>query len=353
MTDVYKVVTSVKEIATLNDRLADQLARTFLYAEKREITYPAGHHRGNVFFETSTGTDVRAWSPVKRKDRLLNFLLSGQPGSTKWMEISVQLNFPADSYNRRMAGAFVTDETGAVFVAHRGKLTKGNAGLKKAKVLREFSSRVIEASDGKQTSRLILIGALDDEDLADRLWRFALEAREVATKLGQESDDESQDRTPPNSLPVHRSATTISPAQRLLKLRSYFDEYAGETTSKGHGGGRRTVQHGDIVKALELHLRDKGESQKAQAIDLALINSKEVNLYEVKTSARTTDVYTGVGQLIIHGECIRELLKLPVQRFLVLPKNPKEEHARQIRTKTDLKIITYIKSLEGYAFEGL
>lgn len=253
-----------------------------------------------------------------------------------------------------MAGVFVTDETGTIFVAHRGKLTKGNAGLKKHKVLREFSSRVIQAKDGKQHSRLILIGALDDVRLADRLWEFAMEAREVATKISLETDDGGEEEEEFHStITPEKTDETILPAQRLLKLRSYFDEYAGETISKGHGGGKRTVQHGDIVKALESYLRGTGDTQKAQAIDLALVSKKEVNLYEVKTSAKTTDVYTGVGQLIIHGECIHELLKLPVQRFLVLPASPKEEHARQIRKKAGLKIVTYAKSVDGYTFQGL
>jgi hypothetical protein len=93
------------------------------------------------------------------------------------MQIDVQLNFPAGTYNRRMAGAFVIEENGDFLVAHRGKLTKGKAGLPKAKVFREFASRTVEADDQGRTSKIILISALDDLELADRLWKFAVEAR--------------------------------------------------------------------------------------------------------------------------------------------------------------------------------
>jgi hypothetical protein len=138
-----------------------------------------------------------------------------------------------------------------------------------------------------------------------------------------------------------------------LKHRAYFDEYAGEGTSKGHGGGKRTVEHGDVVKALEAVLRGNGSSQKAQAIDLAIVATAEADLFEVKTSARTTDVYTGVGQLLIHGECIKELFGLPVKRHLVLPEKPKPSHGRHISRKADINIVTYRKEGGTYRFSGL
>lgn len=137
-----------------------------------------------------------------------------------------------------------------------------------------------------------------------------------------------------------------------MKLRDYFDEYSGEGSSKGHGGGKRAVEHGDIVKALELQLRQKGLTQKAQAIDLAVV-AASVDLYEVKTSARTTDVYTGVGQLLIHGECVKELLDLPVRRHLVLPEAPRPSHGKHVTRKGGITIVTYQKSGGTYTFSGL
>lgn len=355
--DSFSVVTDVNEIARLNQQLGKQLAKTFRFKEAREITYPSGHQPGTVYFESSSGTGVRAWSPRTEPDKLLNFMLAGDPGSTKWIEITVQLNFPAGEYNRRMAGAFVKDSRGEVFIAHRGKLTKGKAGLPKAQVFREFAARTVEAEDAGRVSTVILISELDDPALADRLWAFAEEAREVATRLGEELHGGGGDGSEPPGTPPGGAGgggrQPTSPADRLLKLRAYFDEYAGEGTSKGHGGGTRTVEHGDVVKALEAALRSKGNSQKAQAIDLAIVATAEVDLFEVKTSARTTDVYTGVGQLLIHGECIRELLGLPVKRHLVLPEKPRASHGRHISRKADINVVTFQKDGGTYRFSGL
>ncbi|RYG36835.1 MAG: hypothetical protein EON93_04540 [Burkholderiales bacterium] len=355
MSSSFTVVTDVAEIALLNRELGRRLSKTFKVRRTRQITYPAGHETGTVYFESGGGTSVRAWSPSPGPDKLVNFLLVGDPSTEAWMEIDVQLNFPAGSYNRRMAGAFVIDDKGDVLVAHRGKLTKGRAGLKKAKVFREFAAHTVEAEDQGRTSKVILISALDDTELADRLWEFAVEAREVATRIAAETGGEEAEVDAPTSSRTDRpqgGKLPTRPKDAMLKLRDYFDEYAGEGTSKGHGGGKRTVEHGDVVKALEALLRADGRSQKAQAIDLAIV-AAEVDLYEVKTSARTTDVYTGVGQLLIHGECIRELLELPVRRHLVLPEPPRASHGKHVTKKGGINIVTYEMAGAGYKFSGL
>lgn len=354
MSSSFEVVTDVAEIVRLNKKLGQRLRKTFKVRRTREIAFPAGRFTRTVFFEAAAGIDVRAWSPFSREGKLINFLLVDDPTASTYMQIEVQLNFPEGSYNRRMAGAFVIDEKGDVLVAHRGKLTKGNSALPKAKVFHEFASQTVEAEDKPNTSKVILISALDDPKLADRLWAFAAEAREVATRIAADADGDCADGEPNAGSPGR--ALGSKPPARLrdpsLKLRDYFDEYAGEGNSKGYGGGKRTVEHGDVVKALEAELRGTGRSQKAQAIDLAIV-AASVDLYEVKTSARTTDVYTGVGQLLIHGECIRELLERSVRRHLVLPAAPRTTHAKHITNKGGIRIVTYEKTGDKYHFTGL
>jgi len=223
-------------------------------------------------------------------------------------------------------------------------------------VLDEFSPWLIEAEDGlKQPSKLILITSLDDIDIANKLCEFATEARKVATKLGEAPAQVTSQKTTHTGLSSPATAprkSNGSPVSRMLKLSKYFDEYAGIGHTKGHGGGRRTVEHGDIVKALESYLSGTGNSQKAQAIDLAVISHKHVDLYEVKTSARSTDVYTGVGQLLIHGEGISEFLNLPVRRYLVLPERPNKFHEPHIIGKGEMHIVTFHKTNGRYCFTG-
>jgi hypothetical protein len=150
-----------------------------------------------------------------------------------------------------------------------------------------------------------------------------------------------------------QSLTVGADGKGMLKLQTYFNEFAGQGHTKGHSGGDRTVEHGAIVKALEALQRNKGISKKAQAIDLAVVTTERVDLFEVKTSARTTDVYTGVGQLLIHGECIADLLDLPVRRYLVLPERPHEAHEPHIIGKGDISIVTFLRVNGKYVFTAI
>ncbi|MDM8357392.1 hypothetical protein [Pandoraea communis] len=231
MDEAFEVVTDIADISRLNEQLAKQLRATLQYKESREISYPAGHHTGTVYFEARAGASVRAWSPHVAPDKLLNLVLFAEPGSPKWIEIAVQLNFPAGTYNRRTAGAFVRDGRGDIFVAHRGKLTKGNAGPPKDKVFREFAASTVEAADNGKTSRVILIAGLKAPDLADRLLAFAEEAREVATRLSDARHGDGPSRST-GEIVVGGSGgaseadaggqRAASPAERLLMSRGYF-----------------------------------------------------------------------------------------------------------------------------------
>lgn len=343
----FSVVINVAEIKRFNRELARQLGNVFRHKEKREIGAPDGRHSADVYFEDDSIQSHRAWSHYAKPGRLLNLILSGVPNESSTLTIAVQLNFPADTYSRKPAGAFIKDAEGNVFLAHRGDLTKGKGRLKKKHVLREFASQLIIAEDDSKDTALILICSLTDPNLANRLCDFADEARTVAERLrivvdsGVEPDDAATD---------DGATSPMSRHQRLMRLGKYFDEFAGVGETKAHGGGKRTVEHGDIVRALESFLQGSGESRKSQAIDLAVVTSTVVHLYEVKTSARTTDVYTGVGQLLIHGECIAELLGLPVRRYLVLPERPRRLHEPHIVNKCEICIMTFQKTKSHYRF---
>lgn len=99
-------------------------------------------------------------------------------------------------------------------------------------------------------------------------------------------------------------------------------------------------------------MRREGSSQKAQAIDLAIVATSSVDLFEVKTSSRTTGVYTDVGQLPIHGECIEELLGPTVKRHLVLPQARRPSRRKAFSRKPGTRVAAYEKQEPGYQFKG-
>lgn len=182
-----KVVTDVDEIFKLNKTLGKKLKDILPVKQKRDITSPSGAGNYEVFFESRRDKKARAWAPFIEDDqKLKNFFLAGDPLSNDLLQIEVQINFPAGEYNRRVAGVFVVDPHGSVFIAHRGKLTKGRAGLKRSKVLEGFSTQVIEAQDNDKISSVILVSSLEDTEIANNIWEFAKKSREVAARIESE-----------------------------------------------------------------------------------------------------------------------------------------------------------------------
>lgn len=341
----FEVVTEVSDIAALNAKLSDSLKKAFPHKERRELTYPAGHHTGTVFFENASGQKVRGWSPITRDpERHANHLLFGEPGTTSWLELAVQLNFPKKSYKRTYAGAFVRDESGRFFVAHRGKLTRGKAGLAKEQVLSHFST-CVTAIDKNKTTRVILIADIEDPNLVDKLFKFAYEAREAANKIADGVLDEK--------LPK-KDTKHLNTKEKTAILSAYFDEYSGESIIKtSKSSGTRVVRHGAIVSALAESLSEAGFLKKSQAIDLAVVHEDSASLYEVKTSADTQSVYTAVGQLLIHGELLSNLIKCPIHTFLVLPEPPRKDLLTALEKAMGASVLIYKELDNSYIFSDL
>ena len=59
----FNIVTNPLKIRQLNAKLAKIISARFPFKQSRELTYPAGHHTGRVYFEEEYGTRVRGWSP--------------------------------------------------------------------------------------------------------------------------------------------------------------------------------------------------------------------------------------------------------------------------------------------------
>jgi broad specificity phosphatase PhoE len=123
------------------------------------------------------------------------------------------------------------------------------------------------AKDDKKDRNLILIAELSDSDLTEKLFRFALEAREVATDLAAQKVQEKL----PGEAKDDRTSSNNRSQNSAAILGDYFDEFAGESSSNPPAyTGKRVVTHGAIVSALAAHLKGNGSMRKSQAIDLAV-----------------------------------------------------------------------------------
>ncbi len=88
--------------------------------------------------------------------------------------------------------------------------------------------------------------------------------------------------------------------------------------AEGPGVVEYLSRHGEVVDALriwrERHGVEKPNIVKNAYVDMGVMDARGLltELYEVKTSAARSDVYTGIGQLMVHGPS-------GCRRYLVLP----------------------------------
>lgn len=102
-------------------------------------------------------------------NRFWNALGVGDPfneGST----IIAEINPPKEGIDRNIGGVFVEDKNGAVYLAHRGKLDGDRIG--KEAFLDWYKEPLDLVYDEDQHNLLIVIGALEDEKLIEKLARF-------------------------------------------------------------------------------------------------------------------------------------------------------------------------------------
>ena len=90
------------------------------------------------------------------------------------VSITCEINPPRIGYNRQVAGLFIIDSTGAIHLAHSGRIGGGHPGIGKSAFMssRDQNDVVpVRFPDGGE-SNYIVIGRIDDSDFLDELANF-------------------------------------------------------------------------------------------------------------------------------------------------------------------------------------
>ncbi|MDI4666416.1 hypothetical protein K9U40_19105 [Xanthobacter autotrophicus] len=217
--------------------------------------------------------------------------------------ITVEINIPLETNQERTAGFFAEDPlTGAIYLMHSGKIGGGRKGIGKSDFLFWAKPQLVNVATGEGEIRSgLVIGNIDDEDLAGRIWRFVqlvAEFKEAATS-GNLNSAEFQ--------------------TQVADFEQYRKEFSGRKRGRRSAGDIDYISyHGDVVEALyqeRLAALCGGEKiNRTILIDLFVSQGdKYIELYEVKTSTARQILYTAIGQLITHGTGSTP------KRFLVVP----------------------------------
>lgn len=252
------------------------------------------------------------------------------PTDRPMVGITVEINPPFRGIDRHIAGLFATDANDIAYLAHSGKVGGGRKGVSKAGFRRCYRGRNIEEiewPDGRSTTAIV-IGRIDSPRLPAQITAFADEVSRYKSLVARGQMD-----------------GPYSPEM------SFSSEFSGTKSIPELAGVEARCDHGLVVAALAAQLEADGFSVgNDQLRDLFVVDKRGrvSHLFEVKTDASTTQIYTGVGQLMIHGA--KE--PRPPVRALVLPAELTTETS-QLLDRLGIRSLTYTWAERGPLFTDL
>lgn len=228
--------------------------------------------------------------------------------------ISCVIDVPFEGINRRISGAFATDDE-EMFLLHRGKIGGGRKGIGKSMFFCNYTSDLYSVQDGNVCSIVALVGDLDSK-------RFPIQVANFVHTLQQIKDDYSSGArysTPPS-------------------VETFKEEFTGKKAYT-IGQVKAECDHGLVVKELAEILKSKGfRIANRRPIDLYNIGTNgDINsIFEVKTDSETTDFHTAIGQLMDYSSGMRKRPKL----FAVFPETL-DARFKEVLEEIGIQLILY------------
>ena len=205
----------------------------------------------------------------------------------------VEVNVPQEGRDNRVAGFFARDTTtGATYLMHSGDVGGGQRGMGGEAFRSWLTSKPMPVFDTLPEPRLgFIVMPVAASDATRPLIRYidSVERFRLSVRDGYRVQHEQLRR-------------------QERRLRVFYREPRGRRVARGHAQVDFLSRHGEVVDAL--HEWRSGRSMrtgchiaKDQLIDLGIEDEHGawVELYEVKTNTSRFDIYSAVGQLMIHG----------------------------------------------------
>ena len=297
----------------------------------RTITWRGNYEEGDVIWHP----ELRIWSyfdPRGAENRYWCAFGIEDATQEQYLNIACEINIPYSGVNRRIAGLFVRDSTGKIYLTHSGKVGGGRSGIGKIEFLNFYHGdqfATVVWDDGSETET-ILIGQLDSRDLLRQVAYFVHEV----------------DR--------FKQATTSAVGLHtpIAAVHSFSPEFFGQRQSYTQSQIIQSIcNHGRFVKALRTELDSRSLNiGNTRYCDLFThdVNGKLETIFELKTDLSTTSIYEAVGQLMFHGA----IQDPPPERVLVVPEKPKVDTAKRLKS-LGIKVVTYKKANGSVQFKGL
>lgn len=297
------------DIAAAQSKLEATMADAFSERVKKTIGFPGGNVPNATVF-----TDGVHWylaadhrQPETPNPRRLNLFGEFEPDRN--LKITVEVNTAFSGRNDQIGGFFARDsETGLVYLLHSGRVGGGTKGVGKSAFLAWSDLELTDAVDANGEPRQgVIVMPVEGLGAVKPLERYIGQIAEFK-KAARAGELESADFT-----------------RKLHALNDFYAEGRGRRYGSRSSRIDYLSRHGEVVDALFSWRQSQGLATgerlvKDVLIDLGLEDANGVlrEVYEVKTSAARTNLYAGIGQLLVHGSergCGRTLV-LPLDEDL-------------------------------------
>ena len=314
---MLKIIEEKSKITGLNKAFLKKIRRAAEYSKEVEVGYPGGNGTAKVYYIKKY--DFWGCFDEAGDNRYWNAFGIGKPKETSNNSIICELNFPFSGILRSIGGAFAEDEAGNTYLVSRGKIGGGRVGIGKNLFDDNYQGSKVDAEDGGMVSEVAPIAAMKSPRFIVQLAFYIREVERIKKlaapgKHGKNAGNAGNDYNP---------------------------EFMGKR-KKGRQGPpvQADCDHGLVVDALKNRLANDGLKKIANSknMDLFVRNSKGkiVRLFEVKIVVDTTDIYQGVGQLIVNSGIFATDARL----VIVLPQSP-SKRMRAAIGRAGIELVTY------------
>lgn len=324
---------SKKEIAAAQRTFEATMRREFRKTETRNLTF-----RGGPIPDATVFTNGTYWyHPDNRKDRFLNEFGVLTPGN---LPITVEINVPHEGRTGRVAGFFARDPaTDALCLMHSGKVGGGQPGVGAYAFRAWLEEKPCEVFGSSGRAHLgFIVMSIDGLHATISLLRYI----DRISKFKQDVRNRAIDLTDPEF------------QHKVQVLKDFYSEPRGRRRGRRSGKIDFVSRHGEIVDALHDWRRCRSTPARHRIkknifIDMAVANThgRLTEIYEVKTSAARSDVYSAIGQLMVHGpRNAKKVIVLPEDEPVVddLRNALRRYNIRILRFKLDHKRATIISN---------
>lgn len=289
-----QVVNGKSEIADLQKQLERTIEKYSYKSGGIIVGTRAGSERLKVFWLKNE--NIWFCSKISSGVKIKRYWNTFGINEPKWdtnisHSIICEINIPLSGFSRRIAGTYVKDEKGKIYLAHDGSIGGGKKGIGRELFKNSFrgNDQWMSVCDNKGERETVVITSFKSGGFIKRLGFFVREVARIKGKID------------------------VPQSETITIVNDYSPEHQGKKKYKTKEKQiETTLDHGLIVDELSKAIKLNGfKLGKNKNIDLCLLNSNDeiVTIYEVKTTSILENYYKAIGQLLYRHQYINQKQK--------------------------------------------